>query len=62
LHELLIYGRVSEEGYGFLSNWQISFLVGGCFGDDLVGWGWGCAHEEIGRVAAAEHLGKLLEV
>jgi hypothetical protein len=31
-------------------------------GDDLIGRRWGGSHEEVRRIAAPEHLGKLLEV
>lgn len=28
----------------------------------MVGWGRGCAHEEVGRVTVSKNLSKLLEI
>lgn len=62
LHEFLVLRGMAEERDGFLANRQVLFLVGGGFGEELIGRGWGCAHEEVGRVAVSEDLGELLEV
>lgn len=62
LHEFLVLWGMAEERDGFLADWKVLFFVGGGFGEELVGRGWGCAHEEVGRVAVSEDLGELLEV
>ncbi len=37
-------------------------FVKNALGDDLIGWCWSSAHEEVGRVAVPKDLSELLEI
>jgi hypothetical protein len=62
VHKLLVFWRVSKEGNRLLSVRQFLLLICNLLGNDLVCMHWSRPHEEVGRVAAPEDLGKLLEV